>query len=403
MTKDPSTNVPNETEEEASHDESSTYEESEAEQEVYINCTHHNAPQPVYTNMYMPYIKGLKMDWMVNNMLYHRFLKWKLKCKNILECELAALPECQKCKKFIVWSGDFGMDQYVSWWLSKDDMKLDTIWERFEDFCKLQSIEVHAQFDLLTSFHQGNKSVDEWYNAVQAQVNLEKYPPETVKNLHCNIFWFFLYDEDFVSRTITEGSVDLDKFPASRVCQLAKKFESSKATACHIKQVAGDPQATQINIMRISKQNSQQIDTTRREDQPGGQNCTRLPEAQHQIRLRNLMKTESHTRHLTAVINVVTPYMHKDSNALQRSTNARFATNMVTFPVYVTKRRPKCITRMVAEIFKHTNFMQVPYMHRTVPIPVIQKSLALMNHFAYSYKPKAIMLKVSRFQILSIL
>ena len=25
------------------------------------------------------------------------------------------LPECQKCKKVIMWSGDFGMDQYVSW------------------------------------------------------------------------------------------------------------------------------------------------------------------------------------------------------------------------------------------------------------------------------------------------
>ena len=56
--------------------------------------------------------------------------------------------------------------------------------------------------------------------------------------------------EDFVSRTITEVSVDLEKFPASRIHQLAKTFESSKATACNIKQVAGDLQATQINLMR---------------------------------------------------------------------------------------------------------------------------------------------------------
>ena len=115
-----------------------------------------------------------------------------------------------------------------------------------QDFCKLQSNEVHAQFNLLTSFHQENKSFNEWYNAVQAQVNLAKYPPETAKILRCNIFWFFLCDKDFVSRTITEGSVDLDKFPASRVCQLAKRFESTKATTWHIKQVAGDLQATHI-------------------------------------------------------------------------------------------------------------------------------------------------------------
>ena len=51
-------------------------------------------------------------------------------------------------------------------------------------------------------------------------------------------------------RTITEGSVDLDKFPASRFWQMAKKFKSSKATVHHIEQVAGDLQATQINLMR---------------------------------------------------------------------------------------------------------------------------------------------------------
>ena len=70
------------------------------------------------------------------------------------------------------------------------------------------------------------------------------------KILHCDIFWFFIHDEDFVSRTFTEGSFDLDKFPASRVRQLAIMFDRSNATACHIKQVAGDLQATQIILMR---------------------------------------------------------------------------------------------------------------------------------------------------------
>ena len=167
LTKGPSTSVMADSEEEVSHDERSLHEESEPEQEVFISHPQPNVPQPVYTNMYMPYIEGPKMDWTVNDALYHRFLKWKLKCKNILECELAALPECQKCKKVITWSSDFGMDQYVFWGLSKDELNLDTIWERFEDICKPQSNEVQAWFNLLTSFHQGNKSIDEWYNAVQ--------------------------------------------------------------------------------------------------------------------------------------------------------------------------------------------------------------------------------------------
>ena len=84
---------------------------------------------------------------------------------------------------------------------------------------------------------------------VQAQVNLAKYPPKTAKIMQRDIFWFFLRDEDFVSKTISDGSVDLEKFPASKGRQFAKKLESSKSTAHHIKQVASDPQAAQINLL----------------------------------------------------------------------------------------------------------------------------------------------------------
>ena len=57
-------------------------------------------------------------------------------------------------------------------------------------------------------------------------------------------------DEDFVTKTINEGNVDILKFPVSKVCQLAKRIESSKATAKHIRQVAGDLPAAQIQLMQ---------------------------------------------------------------------------------------------------------------------------------------------------------
>ena len=99
----------------------------------------------------------------------------------------------------------------------------------FEEFYKPQSNEVRAHFDFLASFRWGNKSVDEWYNVVQAQVNLSKYPPETAKILDRDLFvWFFLCDAEFVSKTINEGKVNLDKFPTNKVRQLAKRMESSK-------------------------------------------------------------------------------------------------------------------------------------------------------------------------------
>ena len=90
--------------------------------------------------MYMPYIEGPSMDWTVNDNLNNRFLKWKLKCKNILECELAMLPKARKCKKIVAWSGNFSLDQYISWNLSSVDFTLEIIWKKSEEFCNFRQM-----------------------------------------------------------------------------------------------------------------------------------------------------------------------------------------------------------------------------------------------------------------------
>ena len=190
------------------------------------------------------------MDWTVDDGLYARFCKWKLKCETILDCELDSLSETRKCKKLINWAGDDGMDQYVSWSLSENELSLQEIWKRFEDFAKPQANEVRARFDLLTSFRQGNKSVDEWYNQVQKQIALCNYPQETASIMQRDIFWFYLRDEEFVAKTLNESTSDLQAYPASKVRQLAKKLEASKTTAKHIKQCTSDPQAAQVNLLR---------------------------------------------------------------------------------------------------------------------------------------------------------
>ena len=57
-------------------------------------------------------------------------------------------------------------------------------------------------------------------------------------------------NESFISKTLDEGHVNLSKFLASKVRQMAKKLESSQATAKHIKEVTNEPHATQINLLR---------------------------------------------------------------------------------------------------------------------------------------------------------
>ena len=150
----------------------------------------------------------------------------------------------------MAWSGDFGIDQYISWGLPQEEVWLEVIWKMFEEFCKPQTNEIWARFDLLTSIRQGDHSVDEWYNAVQNQINLARYPQEAARILQRDIFCFFLKDQDFVSHTINDSNIDLDKFPASKLRQLAKKLESSKSTAKHIKQMSSKPQVTLVNLLR---------------------------------------------------------------------------------------------------------------------------------------------------------
>ena len=51
--------------------------------DVFFNpqpSTSHKSKEIPNMNMYMPYLEGPVMDWTVNDGLYNRFLKWKLKC-----------------------------------------------------------------------------------------------------------------------------------------------------------------------------------------------------------------------------------------------------------------------------------------------------------------------------------
>ena len=79
-------------ENELQEDYNNLHESSSDDPDVSFNSqpsTSHRIKEVPHMNMYMPYIEGPTMDWTVNDGLYNRFLKWKLKCENILECELA--------------------------------------------------------------------------------------------------------------------------------------------------------------------------------------------------------------------------------------------------------------------------------------------------------------------------
>ena len=71
--------------------ETSDEESTSSEQEIFCKPQPSTSRSAQEIPSYMPYIEGPTMEWMVNDGLYNRFLKWQLKCENILECELVML------------------------------------------------------------------------------------------------------------------------------------------------------------------------------------------------------------------------------------------------------------------------------------------------------------------------
>ena len=110
-------------------EEFSEQEDTSFEQDPDVDLEVIISPSQVATSAFIPYIEGPTMDWSVNDSLYNRFLKWKIKCKNILDCELAMLSEARKCKKVVTWSGYFGISQYISWDLPPEKVYLEVIWK----------------------------------------------------------------------------------------------------------------------------------------------------------------------------------------------------------------------------------------------------------------------------------
>ena len=186
------------------------------------------------------YIEGLQMDWAINDGLYNWFKMWKIWCDFILRAELEALSEAHKSKTLLHWSGDKGLELYQSCGIDNDDLTLQTIWDKFEEHCKPQASELHAWYDLLKQFKQGNKCCDEYYALLQNPLALCQYLPETLNILERDVFLFGITDQQFMSKCITEET----SLTTAVICQWLKKLESSRVTAEHI---TGGPSQGAIN------------------------------------------------------------------------------------------------------------------------------------------------------------
>ena len=193
-----------------------------------------------------PFIKGPSMDWHMDDGLYSRFQTWKISCNLILDSELCELSEVRKVNTLLRWSGDFGIKKLKSWQKEPSQLTLDFIWDEYESYCKPQSNELRARYDVLKKLTQGSLPADDWMTKLQSQLHLCNYQPEMEEVLLRDLFLFGLQDESFMSKIISEESPDVT---IAQLRNKLKRFEAGRATAKYIK--SGD--AKEVHQVKKAK------------------------------------------------------------------------------------------------------------------------------------------------------
>ena len=72
-------------------------------------------------------------------------------------------PESKKYNKVISLSGDFGMDQYVSWCLPAAEVNFDTIWPKYENFGSHKQMKCELGVTCLQTF---SRAIDQWMSGI---------------------------------------------------------------------------------------------------------------------------------------------------------------------------------------------------------------------------------------------
>ncbi len=195
----------------------------------------------------VPYVKGPVMDWTMNDELFNRFKSWKLECELILDSIFANFSEAIRVNTLLRWSGQFGLQKFQSWGQERNDLTLDFMWNEFEGYCKPASNILRARYDLLKKMSQNNRPADDWFTALQNQLQLCSYDPATEEALKRDLFLFGLDNEGFMSRIISEEPEDIS---TETVRQKLKKLESGRATAKYIKGTSAPSATSEVNFTK---------------------------------------------------------------------------------------------------------------------------------------------------------
>ena len=176
--------------------------------------------------------------------------------------------------------------------------------------------------------------------------------------------------------------MELEKCPASKIRQLAERMGSSKTTAHHTKQVAGDPQAAKSISCRTSAQNFHQEDTRRenhlssKDHLVTGMLVLYINKCQVTTRRNLIQRMSIKTKRDVQSVEILLTW--KVFSALLRNFNVKLVTSLDPSQVFDTRRNK---FHSSPRNQKLTNCKQEHCMDVRMPYVATLKRVPVMIHF----------------------
>jgi len=165
------------------------------------------------------------MDWSSPGDLHKRFKVFKQKCQLVFDGPMEGEEENKKARMLLLWSGDKGLEIYnaASWDSEGDELKVDQILEKFEQYTKPQSNQILSRYQL-RCLKQDDLPLEEFITKARTLIDEAGYNPAFKEEMLRDTLVFGIASDKVRREAISKGN----NLTFKQVYDLAKTNESTK-------------------------------------------------------------------------------------------------------------------------------------------------------------------------------
>ena len=182
-----------------------------------------------YSKMATAAFAAPTMDWSDDSGLVERLKTFRRECKLIFGVELKEASDNIKALKIIKWGGIDAEKQFRAWGVDDDDLTVEEVWKKFDEYCKSNDSYMRARLELMCMKQDTQEKLISWFERVQAQILLCKYDKKTAELLLCDTFVLKMSDREMAGKIVTEvENKKEDKYTYKDALEKARALDNNK-------------------------------------------------------------------------------------------------------------------------------------------------------------------------------